>query len=1093
MGSLRLYTGNRLEALAGKLAEELRERRILPFETVQVVVQSRGMSRWLSMELAKKLGVCANIDFPFPKHFSQSLFEELIELPDPYPFSPDAMSWRLVKALPDFLGLPEFATLRAYLDDDRRQLKLFQLARRIGGIFDRYLVYRPDLITEWESGRNPLARELPGSVWQAVLWRRLSVDENLQEFHLAALRNRFIRELAAGRGLDRLPSNIYVFGISTLNPFYIDLFQNLSEYVDVDLYYLNPCSGYWEFALSRQEIAAKLKDGFSESELYLETGNPLLASMGIAGREFFTLINSMTTPESEADLFEIPPGESLLANLQRDILEMRDRGEDPKTPVPATDRSLRIHCCHSRIRELEALYDQILDMFSRNHSLEPRDIVVMAPDINHYAPLIDAVFGNPESEGSRIPYSVADQTALEDSPEARAFLELLDFPGKRFTAPEVMDFFECPAVHRRFGVEEDDLEKIRCWVADCNIRWGTDEKFRENLGFESFPENTWKTGLRRMLLGYALPEPPEPRLYQDILPYDMIEGDAAATLGAFAEFVGKLEKAVAEISAPKTLSRWSGILTAVLDDFFTPYDDVAGRNIQEIRRMLTGDGLARDAQVSKLNEPQPPEVIRAYLQEKLQGEVRVRGFVRGGVTFCTLMPMRSIPFKTVCLLGMNDSEFPRNIRRLNFDLAARKRRLGDSSPRLNDRFLFLEAMLSARENLLISYVGRNLKDNSEIPPSVLVSELLDYLERGFAVEAEGTEIKSQLVVEHRLQPFNTAYYSGDNRELFSYSRENCEAGSAATGGQAPDAKFFYGELPEIDPESWKVLHVNTLIKFFRNPAEFILRERLRLNLSLGVNNVILEDREPFDIDGLQAYQLKQELLESIMSGCKPGGIYPVLLGKGILPPGESGKILFDGLVDGVAVMAAGIMERLGGKNRLDPWQWQMRHRDSEITAEFSSVYEDFGQFFYRPANVRANDLLRTWIHHVFFNAQPEYAGPRGAFYRGMDKDFSFMPLDPAAAAGTVAELTDFFFHGLREPLAFFPETSLKFVESSMKGKGPDQALEDAASKWYGSDFAFGECRNEYFRKCFGEDFPDHEKIGELAMKIYGPMLANLEN
>ena len=452
--------------------------------------------------------------------------------------------------------------------------------------------------------------------------------------------------------------------------------------------------------------------------------------------------------------------------------------------MSGNDRTIQVHSCHSEMREVEVLHDQLLALLADNPGLQPQDIVVMMPDVATYAPFIEAVFDTPEIQTQRIPYSIADRTARVENGIIDTFLAILELSGSRFGASSLLNILESPAVQGRFELAQADLETIRVWIDKAAIRWGIDAAHREKIGLPAFAQNTWREGLDRLLLGYALPGGNR-QLFQNILPCDEIEGGLAETLGNFIEFTSRIFETAQELETARTLGGWQVTLREVVDRFFDPTEDVE-REILQVRRVL--ESLGETGAASGFDETVELDVVLAFLTDAFGSAVSGSGFLLGAVTFCALKPMRSIPFKVIAILGMNDTAYPRKPVVTGFDLIAQNPQPGDRSVRDDDRYLFLEALLSAREVFYVSYIGQSIKDNSALPPSVLVSELLDYLDRAFEMPQERMA-KEYLVTRHRLHPFNVDYFSEVDERLFSYSADNCRAGEVARGARSSPRVF----------------------------------------------------------------------------------------------------------------------------------------------------------------------------------------------------------------------------------------------------------------------------------------------------------------
>ncbi|MEZ5673056.1 MAG: exodeoxyribonuclease V subunit gamma, partial [Thiotrichaceae bacterium] len=466
-------------------------------------------------------------------------------------------------------------------------------------------------------------------------------------------------------------------------------------------------------------------------------------------------------PIATDDCFTAPQQNTLLAHLQRDILFLRQHGvmdaEEPleQVTLATTDKSVQIHVCHSPMREVEVLHDQLLAMFEQDINLSAKDIVVMMPDIEKYAPYIQAVFSTQSDETKRIPYSITDRSLRAESPLIDSFFVILEVMQTRFTTTDVLNILDREAVQQHFEFTESELELIRHWVEATHIRWGSDAASRQAMDLAEFSEHTWEHGLQRMLLGYILPAQQE-SLFADILPYDEIEGQDSLILGKLADFLEKLFNYAKKLNQPHYLYEWKNILAHLLETFLST-DETTESQAQTIRNLL--DKLVKNAELAQFNTVVSYEVILAYLRHYLEAEPGTAHFLTGKVTFCSLLPMRSIPFKIVCLLGMSDRNYPRSHQIISFDLISQvPAKPGDRSRRQNDRYSFLEALLAARDCFYLSYVGHSIHDNTVIPASVLVSEILETIETGFlqpnSTKNQSNSIVNHIVTHHPMQAFS---------------------------------------------------------------------------------------------------------------------------------------------------------------------------------------------------------------------------------------------------------------------------------------------------------------------------------------------------
>ncbi|WAC07394.1 MAG: exodeoxyribonuclease V subunit gamma [Thermodesulfobacteriota bacterium] len=1069
MPGLKLFMSNRLEILVQKLAEELQTPLSAPLKKEVVLVQSKGMERWISMELARYHGICANYRFPFPNTMLDEIFRGFFpDLVEDSPFQPKILAWKIMKHLLDCLTQPGFESLHAYVGKERDSLKCYQISERIAYTFDQYLVFRPDMMLNWEKGKE--------NHWQALLWRTLIRDE--KKPHRTALREDFFKKIRTHPPeINNLPERISVFGISSLPPFHMEMFAALSKIIPITLFLMNPCREYWGDIVSDREARKRerklARKTISTESLYFEKGNSLLASWGTLGKQFFDLVYNFDHDEHEC--FEEPTKNDLLVFLQSDILTLRERDSDQKQSLSQTDTSVEIHSCHSPMREVEVLYDSMLAMFEDLPELLPKDILVMAPDIEPYTPFIQAVFDTPENEAQKIPHTIADQSIKSESSVIKTFLSILDLEGSRFGASQIMSILELPSIYRRFALEEPDLDVIKRWIDQTGIRWGIDETTREQKGLPSFSENTWRFGLNRLILGYALPAKEE-KTFHTILPYDQVEDSSARVLGNFLSFIEKLLSSINSLDRTRALNEWSEELLRILDTFILG-DDQTEREILFIRSTI--NSLALIQEKSGFDKKIELPIIRSYLQKYCEKEGFGFGFMSGGVTFCTMLPMRSIPFKIICLLGMNNDAYPRESRHVSFDLIARHPMPGDRSRRNDDRYLFLEAVLSARQKLYISYVGQSIQDNSIIPPSVVVSELLDYIEQGFAISEKN--IKDHLFITHRLQAFSPAYFKKKGR-LKSFSKDNYDAALTERGASKNAQPFISRGLSQPD-EQFKEIELSSLIKFYANPAKFFLNRRL--GIFLEEKTPVLSEREPFDLKGLEKYALEQTLLQKSLANNDLTEYLSAVKASGKIPPGTLGEYLYQKSREEVERFAHTIKPYIT-ETPLNPIEFNLKIADYTLSGQIDTIFES-GLIHYRYTKVKIKDRLKIWIYHLVLNSMERAQYPKKSIFIG--EDTMVVLFSVPESDKILLNLIKKYWEGLSKPLPFFPEASWEYAHAILGKKMADEeAMRKARDKWEGDDYYRGESHEPSCRLCFGTGDPLNGEFRRIAREIFEPMI-----
>ncbi|MBU1656525.1 MAG: exodeoxyribonuclease V subunit gamma, partial [Gammaproteobacteria bacterium] len=772
------------------------------------------------------------------------------------------------------------------------------------------------------------------------------------------------------------------------------------------------------------------------------------------------------------------------------------------------------HACHSTMREVEALHERLREWFEdeREPRLQPHEVLVMTPDIESYAPLIEAVFDRPREVEGFIPYRVADRALRRQSPVADAFLKLLELPGTRVNASQVMDFLALGPVHERFGISDEELEQVIDWVGGSGIRWGIDADHREAHGQPPYKENTWRFGLDRLLLGYAMPGD-ERALFGDVLPFDEVEGGLALLVGKLADFCDRLFAALRALEqGPRTLPVWRDLLSATLDELLVSTSDTAWEH-ELVRETLSE--LAEDAERARFGGRLELSTLASELAAGFDLNPEPKGFLSGQLTFCAMVPLRNIPFRVVCLLGMDDGAFPRSPPQLAFDQMHDKPRRGDRTPRESDRQLFLEAILAARERTIITFSGQSPHDNTELPPSVVVSELIDALSGAFRIPGarDGEDPRDAMVrhvvVRHPLQPFSPLNFGGsEDPRLFSYSGGYLEGARALHEARLRPPPFWVASLPE--PEG-KAISFEDLERFYDNPTRGLLESRLRLRLRQ--DEATIDDREPLELDALQKWAVASPLVERALQGEDLRSAYPQVRASGVLPLGTPGECLFQDLVADVTPLARAVSRLCEGEG-LDSLELDLRLGEGGETRVQGSV-EDLwprGLVMYRYARLKARYLLRLWINHLalcchFAGGEPK---PSWLVVRGEGGRAAVYRLEPVAEAeARFLELVRLMEGGQRAPLLFFPESSWAYagVARTAPADPEVRAKAQAAAQgvWQGGHFATGDGQDLSVRRVFGDrsplaqDFsfdetpiPSGSGFHELAMTIYEPLVLHLE-
>ena len=1092
--AIEIHAGNRLETLAERLAHAIRRDPLDPFEPERIVVPHPTLGRWLVLALAKELGIAANVSMELPAQFAWSIMHDVLgTLPKDTPFAPNRLRWRIYEAVANLDG-PGTAPVRNYLaDGDPRQR--FELADRLARVYDRCLLYRPEWIREWERGETPH--------WQAQLWRRL-MEGTTEPSHWVAAIDAFHRASDSFDRVEHWPRRASFFGVAALSPSYLDLLRQAGEHIDVHLYLLSPCRAYWSDIAPRRVIQRRA-DPSDPAQQYRTEGNELLSVWGKLGRDMQALLLdaelSTGTPEERYD--EPDPGTALGA-VQRDILDLRLANEaKTERGVPA-DESIQIHVCHSAMREAEVLHDRLLGLFDAHPDIQPADVLVLTPNLVDYAPAIEAVFAAADA----IPFHIARPRAAATR-AVQAFLDLLALPDSRYGAEAVMAPLESQAVRERFRIAERQLSTLREWVHGAGIRWGIDADHRADEGLPRFGGHAWRQGIDRLLLGYAMDG--ETAMFDDVAPYSTDSAGFSGDYELLGRFVDYCEGAI-ELRELRDQARsaadWAECLHALVERFFATNWESAGETAT-VTRLIDEVAAECEADTSVSFG-----VIRDVLGRTASGLSRPAARLADGATVVSLGIGQAFPAKVVCALGMNDRLFPRRASPSSFDLVdADGERTGDRNTRDEDRFAFLEALLAARRCFLASYTGRNVRDDKPMPPSVVLDELRDYLERRF---------DGEFVTTHPLQPFSRRYFEAGSK-LWSYSASMLDAARTLAGqadketdsdarqrftvpfdpstvgnGLVPsrpatrDARRGrpHGS-PQRNPPHGRPVELQSLIAFFGNPTRAFLRDHLGIRLE--VDEIALEDNEPFQLDGLGQWALKSEMYDMGAGEEVVEEIKRLVTARGRLPTGAPGDVVYEDMQADVGEFHR-TLGRYAEALSADPKDIEVNVRGYRLTGAVENVAVVDGKYEllrWRIGRMRAQDRFGAWLELLaWLVAHPEADAEAHlvCLARNGVEQAVFAAPDPEEAARQLGLWLDAWRRGTEQLLPFSPAASMEYAERIRKQQDHDAAWNKASVGWNG-DRAYDGLLNAYVALAYdGEDPFDMDHFASLAETLLLPIL-----
>ncbi len=1137
---INIYPANRLENLVFLLDRVMQtgtNDAILSEEII--LVQSKGMQHWLNLKLAESRGISMNLSFSLPMQFFWNQIRIVLgkdKVPEKSTYSREVLSWRIhdLLASDEVINNPLCQEATRYWlakegTGEANESKRFQLACQLADLFEQYLIFRPDWIIQWEKGEQ--ADHNDAAKWQALIWQML-VTQDPQ--HPVNLLKQAMNSLKQQK--HHLPERISLFGINTLPPLWLEFLSELGEQTQVHFFHLNPCVEYWgdlktDKAQAREQFYRWLNSSdlpairHSADAQSIETTNPLLANLGAQGKDFLYLL-------AEHSSIEIPVFESaqelaseqgkqatVLQQIQADILQLRDR-RYPQPEKSNIDNSITLSSAHSALREIQALHDWLLHQINNDKSLTPKDILVMCPNVENYAPYVDAVFAHGWNDLNEqippLPCSIADRTLKDSEPLVQAFIDLLDLPDSRFQVSRILGYLRLPALQEKFNFSEDDLLLLERWINHAAIHWGLDAEHKQQI-LISDTNNTakkdlndkfsWHQGLNRLLLGFAQSD--QTTIYQDQLLLPDVEGDEALLLGRYFELLEQLQYYARALKTDRTPAAWKQFLLQAKDTLFSPLS--VDSNAQQIIEQAIDD-LGEYTSGANYDKKLPLSVIRDFLISHFSQPEPGRQFMAGQVTFCSMVPMRSVPFRIIAVLGLNDGEFPRQRQPMGFDLMAMAApRKGDRSLRGDDRYLFLEALISCREKLYLSYQGHDIKTNNKREPSLVLQELINYLEKGYGWKLSEGESPgdNKNVFKVPLQAFNKANYSDPKLKSF-----NADWLKLSEPGELRNNLKKVGELLVTDDSEDSdniTISAEQLVQFFDNPGKQFAQRRLGLYFDQKQSS-IPEDSEPFVADHLDRYLIQDKIINTVLSEDDNEQAMTDLMRGFSLSGSLPDTPVIEEDLQQWQQQACEFADHINGLIRQKDCQLETKPVSitiDRVTIEAELPLSGNSLLYWRLANAKGKDDMRLWIHHLIaqlaFQNSSQSCQTRGIFRAAKDDKLLTVHFDPLDSAHKLlSELIQCWQEGMQEPLLLNAALGQKhcLIKKDKKNQPVPKPLNDYSfSAFWHDDFQTQGLGSDPYVNWFWGDSPEipqwqahwQSRIEAIYKPLYEHRQENIHN
>lgn len=1036
---IKVCSSHTIYKLADKLADNLSKRiGDDPFSVQQVIVQNQDTARWLKLFLADKNDVCAQIEFILPAKWQYDMIRKVYpDLPRLLPSDIGPMTWSIYELLLHPETSNKTGTVSEWLSRQKHQqkeLSVFRFARQVASVFDQYLVYRPEMMLAWQNGESETGEE-----WQSDLWRLLNnqwkkLENNKLNLNKAELIYDICDAIESGKYPVKEP--LYLFNTGLLSSSVSNIVKALSAQSEIHIFSTN-CTG-------SDTVLNILTDTLGEEQRKL---NKLFESMG-AQTDF--------TP-AEPDYGQTNLAKVKNAILSNDRIEALDPG----------DGSIRIHSCYHPVRELETLHQSLLGLFEGDPELKAEDVLIVTPDLSIYKPFIHGVFESGEEGLPQIPWYVADQKYYQSRDIYKTAETLLGLVDSRFETDAVMGFLSLESIRDRFGFSDYDLSLIQRWFSDNQVYWGLNSEHRVETGEPAEDIHTIDSALKRGWLGLMGGVNPGDLFNGELLYTGINSGEQQEVWASLSEILRKMDHLRKEVNHHKTISEWIEWLNESLKGLI-PEESARGESWEKF--IKTGNQISEEMLVTGTKATIPFTLFRnLFLMESESGKSGAAFFNRG-VIFSSMVPVRSLPFKVIALLGLNDDLFPRKPVHPDFDLMTLHPLPGERNRRDEDKNLFLESIMAAEKVHYCSFIGRNARSDEEIPPSSILSGWISVL-----ADASGTK-EEEWVSNESLY----IYSSASEQQIAHYSKTDGEVSARIGKGESTG----YAEAALVKPNSDKMMIDPVDIeRFYNNPFKAFLTSGF--GAKFGWDS---DERNEFNNNNLETHILFQQVFGWLIEGKDEEHIAQLLLNSGSMPAGWPGIYQCDSLIES----AKNAIEYITDKG-FEPSYNNIDINSSLYDMVIRGTIKNYSKNSFldiSESNPSGKTLFNSWIRHLMLSLNDNNHTETNviAGIKKEPKHYRFKSVENVKEI--LSDLLVGYKAGLETPLPFFPKTAYEYVSGL---PDEDKAISDAGKNWRNDFSKFGEGEDVYIKTILGtKPELNIEEWKPIFIRFMQPLINHLE-
>lgn len=1010
---INIYQSNKIDILIDFI---LKTKKKKLFEKKIIIVQNKDIAEWFQIKIAEKTGISANFSFQQPIEFLINLFNNKNSPNIKQHAKETQISWFILKIILDSLNKNEFKMLKNYIDKEKKIEKINKLSEHISKLFKEYLMYKPEWINIWEE--NKKIKNLNNhQIWQKKIWILLINElkkNNFNKFYIPQILKK-ITNLKNIFYNKKIPKKIIIYGINYFPIFYFKIINKIQKYINIDIIHLNLFKNLKLNYFNKINLNNKKN---KNTPLNIKNNNKNITKFFFEKtiKKNTLIFLKLKKINKITNLFKNFKKNSLLNNLKQEILNFKKnekinykikppKKNSKKIKINKSDISLTFHSCNTKQTEIEVLYDYLLNLIKKDNKITPKDIIVMAPNISLYTSYINGVFGSIPKK-KRLPFQILDQNLINNNSTINAFIYLIKINKKKITTEKIFKLLEISELSEKFCIKNNQINLLKKWIHESGIRLNINN-FNESKNKKYMMQNTWSYGLNRIILGHIMNNKHE--TWNNILPYNQQEILSFKLIEKFLEFIKLIKKWNKILTKKKKITEWIPICKKLLNNFFCfniKNQLILIFIIKKWKEMLN------DGEKTKIKNKIPISVIYDKIKKYFKKKNENEKFFSNNINFCSINKKRNIPFKIICLIGMNHSFYSNN--ELEFNLI--KKNKNEKNIKYQNQYFFLENLILASNFYYISYIKNNIYDNYEKYPYIITEEIINYINHKFYIKKNNIsntkknirDIKKHIIKKHQYTFIKkNIFYLNKNKKY--YTKEE----------KQKKKKYLCITPIKQNKKKTNIIKLNELLFFYKNPIKYFFNKKLKTNFS--INNRKILNKEIFELDKLDQLKFNKILLKLIIKKKTKKQIIKLFMSTGLFPIRNFGKIYIEEQIKNITPLTKKIKKIL--KKKINK-SFSLKFNKTIIKGRLIKINSN-SIIRYKPSILTINDGFSLWIEHLIFCSCFK---PCTSYYLGIkNSEWYFKKIDSKEAKKYLKKIIIEYKKGINFPLILFQKSGWKWL------------------------------------------------------------------